>query len=171
MFNERTQKLPQEGQSAFISLWNALGLSHQKNTNSQAHQKTGDTRVAGDGLALLDYEVLVRYQSTNRPDYDCCSDNGRRHLRHSIDDECQYRMIGMSHYGRAVLENISASGLGISICRKLGLNTPITILVETDNPRHLPLLIRATVVRDAGMADDSVFRYGCEIERVIDPNL
>ena len=170
MFNERTQKIQhQDQQLALISLWNALGLSYKSYTDSQSHREQLDD--AGDELAFLDYEVLISYQSESRPDSDYLVDNGRRHPRYPVEDECQYRMIGMPNYGRAVLRNISASGLGISVYRKIDLNRTITILVETDNPKHLPLLIRATVVRDAGMTDDSLYRYGCEIERVIDPNL
>ena len=169
MFNDRTQEMQQDQQSALVTLWNALGLSPQSYADSQSHEKQADN--GGDELALLDYDVLVRYHSESPLDTNCLADNGRRHSRYPVDDECQYRMIGMPNYGRAVLHNISASGLGIGVYRKLDLNRTITILIETDNPKQLPLLIRATVVRDAGITNDRLYHYGCEIERVIDPNL
>lgn len=169
MLNERTQKLPQDEQNALVSLWKALGLSYQGYTESPSDKKQTDD--ACDGSKSLDYVVLVRHQSENQSDPRCLTDHGRRHLRHSVDGECEYRKMGMSGYGEAVLQNISASGLGIGIYRKLHLNSSITVLVDTDNRTHLPLLIHATVVRDAGMSDDSLYCYGCEIERVIDPNL
>ena len=168
MFNDRTQKMQQDDQRALVSLWNALGLSYQSYTDSQSRKKQADE--ADDELTLLDYDVLIRYQSENRTDSNCLMDNGRQHFRYPVDDECQFRMIGMSNYGRAVLQNISASGIGIGVYRKLDLNHTITILIETNNPKQLPLLIRATIVRYAGMTKDCLYCYGCEIERIIDPN-
>lgn len=168
MFSDRTQTTQHDDQQAIVSLWNALGLTYQSYVDSQSHNKQVDG--AGGELAVLDYDVLVRYESESRPDSICFVDNGRRHSRYPVEGECQYRMIGMPNYGRAVLHNISASGLGISVCRKLNLSSTITILIETDDPKHLPLLIRAKVVRDAGMTDDHFHGYGCIIERVIDPN-
>lgn len=169
MFNDRTQTMQQDEQSPLVTLWNALGLSPQSYADSQSHRKRADN--ADNELALLDYEVLVRYHSESPLDANSLVDNGRRHSRYPVDDECQYRMIGMPNFGCAVLQNISASGLGIGVYRKLALNRTITILIETDNPKQLPLLIRATIVREAGTTNDRLYLYGCEIERVIDPNL
>ena len=166
MTKDSTKPLQEGNQDTYAVLWNALGLSDQSHDDTQAHQGSADH----DDLTTLSYEVLVRYHENDLKHDKPVAQNKRRHARHPIGDRCQYRISGMPSYGQGLLHNISASGFAIGVHRKLTLGRAITMLIETGDSRQLPLIIHATVVREAGVTNDGVYRYGCQIDRVSNPN-
>ena len=99
-------------------------------------------------------------------------DHGRRHTRYDVHDNVDFRADQMSRYDTGIIDNISQSGIAITAQRELKLGQTITLLVENNDSyeRPLPLMIYATVTRLADITTDGLFRYGCKIDRVNDPN-
>ena len=142
----------------FVELWTALGLKQAPNSSNDRVQES------------LDYPAWIQLESDNESQYARSSGDRRRHPRHDVGGRCAYRIGNQTGYGQAVLHDISQSGLSIGSYQKIVVGRSVTILIETKRPNHLPLMIRATVVRDAGITNDGIFRYGCLIERVTNPN-
>ena len=93
----------------------------------------------------------------------------RRHLRYSVARDCTYRLLEQSDFDSATLYDISESGLAIEVKHKMSLGRSLNILVDDKKSDTLPWLIRATVVRDAGIVREGVYRYGCVIKFIINP--
>ena len=136
------------------ALWKALRLLIYK-----SHSRTGN-------------EQTDHAQKQPEPSSKSYTDHGRRHHRYDVGDNINYRGDRMPRYDKGIIENISKSGIAITAYRELDLGQTITLLVENNDgyERPLPLMIYATVTRLAGISADGLFRYGCEIERVNDPN-
>lgn len=169
MTKDSTKPQQAGNQDTYAVLWNALGLSHQSQEAIETPQDP-EGNINQDDLTTLSYEVLVRYHENDLKHDNPIAQNKRRHPRHPIGDRCQYRISGMPSYGQGLLNNISASGFAIGVYRKLTLGRTITMLIETGDSRQLPLIIHASVVREAGITDDGVYRYGCQIDRISNPN-
>lgn len=168
MAEDRTKSQQEGNRDPYAILWNVLGLPHQSRDDAQTHDDSAYDM--DDELTMLNYEVLVHYQENDLSYADHVVKNKRRHLRHPIGDKCQYRISGMPSYGQGLLHNISVSGFSIGVHRKLTLGRAFTLLIETGNSRQLPLILHATVVREAGVTNDGLYRYGCQIDRVSNPN-
>ena len=143
---------------AFADLWTALGLQH-----------TPDA-FANHAPASLQYPTWIQCESESASQRTGYSSERRRHPRYDVGGTCAYRIGSQPGYGQAILHDISQSGLSIGSYQKIVMGRSVTILIETKSVNHLPLMIRATVVRSAGMTNDGIYRYGCLIERVTNPN-
>ena len=94
----------------------------------------------------------------------------RRHQRNHVCRECNYRVVGESRFRPATLHDVCQVGLSISCDQKIDVGQPLSILIETEELDLLPWMMRVTIVRDAGMTHDAVYRYGCEIKTIVNPN-
>ena len=169
MADDGTKQLQKINQDTYAVLWNALGLPHHDLDDTRSKHDSADDTV--HDLTMPSYKVLVHYQE-NDLKHDNRIAQTRRHLpRYTIGNICEYRIDDMSHYNHGLLHNISASGCAVGVNRKLTLGRTITILIETGDSRHLPLIIHATVVREMEATHDGLYRYGCQIDRVSNPNV
>ena len=168
MTTDKTKLLPADKQDAYAELWNALGLPQGNQDNREAHDHSTDDTASE--VAELSYQVLVRYQGNDRNHDGHVAQNRRRHPRYNVGNRCQFRIGGMPSYGQGLLHNISASGIAIGVHRKLALGREITVLIETGDSRQLPIIIHATILREAGVTHDGLYRYGCQIDRIRNPN-
>ena len=157
------------GQSACAALWIALGLTFRQEALQSS--LTVKTDAVGEKHMPLDYDVFFGY----RPEGDFGLDSGsrqnsRQHMRHTISDRFEFRFGNVLGYGQGVLQNISVSGAAIGVHRKLSIDQSIVMMVNSPDPKKLPIAVRLTIVRDAGATDDGLHCYGCRIDCVSDPN-
>jgi len=84
--------------------------------------------------------------------------------RLDIDHPVYYRLVEEADLRGCVLENVSASGVLLWTHEEIPLNSLIDITIKSDDPADLPIHIKATVVRQAGVNGLDRFGYGCRIE-------
>ena len=126
----------------------------------------GDAQIRRADL----WTVLEIQPSADEPQQSDYPDERRRHPRYSIERSCTYRVVEQSSFDSATLYNISESGLAIEVKRKMSLGRSINILIDDNKSDSLPWLIRATVVRDAGVERAGFYRYGCAINFIFNPD-
>ncbi len=165
----KTAGISQHGQSACAALWSALGLTFQP----EARQGPRDVKTGAEAEKLmpLDYDVFFGYHPQGDFGLDGDSKNGRQHARHPIGDRFQFRFDSVHGYGQGVLQNISVSGAAIGVYRKLTIDQAIVMVVNSPDPKKMPIAVRLTIVRDAGATNEGLHIYGCRIDRVNDPNI
>ena len=127
-----------------------------------------DTHIEAymDLMAALRLECPIDYFDNNgsrRTDR-------RRHLRYYVQRNCLYFVVGQMGLEHGTLYDISGSGLYIGGYHKAVVGQSATILLEPKRAAELPFIINAVVVRDVGMSHEGIYRYGCQITNIVNPN-
>ena len=94
----------------------------------------------------------------------------RRRPRFDIKSSVKCRVAGADKFEPAELENISEIGTFIWSTQKIAIGTRIFLVIESDDPKELPIRCTVKVVRETSEPNDSRFGYGCQIEDKTDPN-
>lgn len=85
-----------------------------------------------------------------------------------IDGQIKYRLDNESQFKPGMMIDISQSGVQVSLDQPLGINTRLTLLMESDRPDEEPIEIIAVIVRIADHSSKYAYSYGCMILDVND---
>ena len=156
-----TDTVQQIDTGAYANFWSALGL--RTSTDSSVKRQSW----------LTDLWVALSLQSSSDSSAKVIRRGGyindrRRHRRHAVGRKWSYRIVGEAGIGPATLYDISQSGISLGSHRGIAVGQPIPIRIEAKGWRQLSFIINATVVRDAGMTHDGIYRYGCVIDSISD---
>ena len=95
----------------------------------------------------------------------------RKRPRFGLKSNIKCRVAGAEDFEEAELENIIEIGTFIWSTQKLAIGTTIYVVIESDNPKDLPVRCTLKVVRESTDPMTDRFGYGCTIEDKTDPNI
>jgi hypothetical protein len=94
----------------------------------------------------------------------------RSRPREEIHANMQYQIQDTEAFKEGVLHNISETGVLISCSQNLEPGSRINIVMPSEDPKEFAIHISGVIVRKISEPDVAISCYGCNIERIQDPN-
>ena len=102
----------------------------------------------------------------NMPSETICQYDRRSAPRNMINGVTQIKLADNDTYHKALIIDLSQTGILIGTDQPLEKHTQFSLLFESDVDAELPIEIQAKVVRLASSLGDNCFTYGCAISDV-----
>lgn len=121
-----------------------------------------DDNTTNDKAPLNHDQLEMLIVSKNRPDnYD-----RRSSTRNLINGAVRFKSDSDNDFSKAIIIDISQTGVLIGLDRAIDTNTQFTLMLEEDEKYEGPIEIHAEVIRlDKSLGDDC-YTYGCKIMEI-----